>query len=222
LSRGAIRAAVFDFDMTLVDSSFAVTECMNLFAAAKGFRKVTREEILSLMGLPIEDELRILWGSFEPDWIDYYRSAFGDRELDMIREFPGARDTLSSLREAGIKVGVATNRGRAKRALSRCGLSNLLDVVIGLEDVKNAKPHPEPVLTAIERIGETPGVAVYVGDAEIDMKTAVAARVPGIGVTTGNFGEERLRAAGASWVCSSLREVPDIIKNMDGGIEIGR
>ena len=50
-----IGAVLFDFDMTLVDSSYAITECTNLLADAKGLARVTREEILKVIGLPIEE-----------------------------------------------------------------------------------------------------------------------------------------------------------------------
>ena len=79
-------------------------------------------------------------------------------------------------------------------------------MIIGLEDVTHAKPDPEPLLTALSRLGVEPAQAVYVGDTDIDMKTAAAAGVRGIGVTTGNFGAEQHLAAGAWRVCDSLAE----------------
>ena len=42
------------------------------------------------------------------------------------------------------------------------------------------------------------------------MQTAVAAVVRGVGMTTGNFDEEGLAAAGAWRVCSDLIEVPGL------------
>ena len=60
--------------------------------------------------------------------------------------------------------------------------------------------------SALSRLGVEAAQAVYVGDTDIDMKTAAAAGVRGIGVTTGNFSAEQHNAAGAWRVCGSLAE----------------
>ena len=148
--------------------------------------------------------------------MNYYREKFVDIEFGLIKEYTETREVLASLRESGIKTGVATNRKRAVKALEYVGLFELLDVIVGLEDVKNAKPHPEPVLTAGSRAGSTPATALYAGDTLIDMETALSAGVRGIGMTTGNFGEKELRDGGASWVCADLREILDIVKSISG------
>jgi phosphoglycolate phosphatase len=208
---------MFDFDMTLVDSSYAVTECTNLFAEEKGLRKVTREERLSYLGVPMKDEWTAMWGEYDPAWLDYYREKYANLEYERTKLFAGTRETVTALSRAGLKVGVVTNRRNAVDAVNRTGLSGLFDVLIGLNDVKNAKPHPEPLLAAIELAGATTDCALYVGDTRIDMETALAAGVRGIGMTTGNYGEESLKDAGASWVCSDLLEILGIISGINGG-----
>ena len=107
---------------------------------------------------------------------------------------------------SGIKTGLVSNRQFARNPAEYLGIADKFDVIIGLEDVTHAKPDPEPLLTALSRLGVEPAQAVYVGDTDIDMKTAAAAGVRGIGVTTGNFGAEQHLAAGAWRVCGSLAE----------------
>jgi HAD superfamily hydrolase (TIGR01509 family) len=210
----SVTAVLFDFDMTLVDSGVAVTECMNMMADAVGCRRVTRDEMLSVIGKTLEDEWRLLWGRCEPGWLDFYRSNFVDAEFGLITRYEGTRPALSELREMGIKVGVVSNRKYARRAVDICGIADLCDVAIGLEDVTNPKPHPDALLLALERLGASRSEAMYVGDTDIDIKTAEAAGVFGVGVTTGSFDSERLTAAGAALVCSDLRELPEFIKNI--------
>jgi phosphoglycolate phosphatase len=217
MRKGPITAVMFDFDMTLADSGYAVTECTNMFAREKGLREVTREERVSYLGVAMEEEWRAMWGEYDPSWIDYYRANFASLEYGRIRLFDGAKETVAALSEAGIKVGVVTNRQNVEGAIEGTGLRGLFDVAVGLSDVKNAKPHPEPLLTAIARAGGFPGGTLYAGDTKIDMETAVAAGVRGIGMTTGNFGRDALTEAGASWVCSDLREIIGIIDWINGG-----
>ncbi|MDR1471383.1 MAG: HAD-IA family hydrolase [Synergistaceae bacterium] len=211
MANGSVKAVLFDFDMTLMDTSYAITECTNLLAGRYGLRRVTRGEMLKVIGLPIADSWVAIWGRFEEEWLEHYRASFRDVEQSGFKEFPGTRRVPSRLREAGVRTGVVSNRRFAASALEQSGIAALFDVVVGLEDVTNPKPHPEPILTALERLGAEPGDAAYVGDTDIDMRTSVAAGVTGIGVTTGNFGADGLLSAGASRTCESLDEIPPIV-----------
>lgn len=206
-----IAAVLFDFDMTLVDSSYVITECTNLMADEKGLPRVTREDLLKVIGLPIEESWRSLWGRFDEEWLDYYRGHFRGMEQAGFVKFPGTVVVPEFLKDKGIKVGVVSNRKFASLSVEKFGLSHLFDTVVGLEDVKQAKPHPESLLLALDRVGVGAAQAVYVGDTDIDMKTAVAAEVRGIGVTTGAFEREQLLEAGATWVCGDLRDIPSLL-----------
>ena len=205
-----IKAVLFDFDMTLVDSSFAIEHCTNCYARHKGLPVVPHETIMAAIGLPIEDSWRLYWGMFRQDWLDEYRALFRGEEQKRLRLFPDTVLTLSALQSEGIKTGLVSNRRYARRPAEFLGLTDKLDVVVGLEDVSRAKPDPEPLLTALSRISVAPEFALYVGDTDIDVKTAAAAGVRGVGVTTGNFSAAQHEAAGAWRVCGSLAKVAEI------------
>lgn len=203
-----IQAALFDFDMTLVDSSWGIAHCTNEFAKLKGLRPVPRETVMAAIGLTIIDSWKMYWGEFRQDWLNEYREKFRGEERKMMRLFPDTIQTLDALRGAGIKTGLVSNRQFARNPAEYLGIADRFDVIIGLEDVAHAKPDPEPLLTALSRLGVEPERAIYVGDTDIDMKTAVAAGVRGVGVTTGNFNAEQQLSAGAWRVCAHLDEVP--------------
>lgn len=200
-------AVLFDFDMTLVDSSHAITHCMNGLAESRGLRLLTREEVLSTIGLPIEEAWRVLWGRYDPAWTEEYRARFRGVEQSLLRSFPGTVSVLRSLRERDIRTGVVSNRRFARVAVEATGLVPLADVVVGLEDVERPKPDPQSVLLALDRLGVPPEAAAYVGDTDIDMATARAAGTLGVGMTTGAFDRAGLLAAGASLVLDDLREL---------------
>ena len=88
------------------------------------------------------------------------------------------------------------------------GLTDMLDVVVGLEDVERAKPEPDPLLKGFGILGLSPSECIYAGDTDIDMKTTIAAGCRGIGMTTGNFNKKALREAGAWHVIDDLGEIP--------------
>jgi HAD superfamily hydrolase (TIGR01509 family) len=207
----AARAALFDFDLTLMDTSYAITDCLNLLADEFGLRHQTRDEVIKVIGLPILDSWVRIWGESRSEWLDFYRLKLRDLEHSGFREFPDTRSAVERLRANGILTGVVTNRNNARNAVGDCGLAQLFDVIIGAEDVGNLKPHPEPLLKAMSLLGVETGMALYTGDTDIDMKTAKSAGVRGIGVTTGSFGEEDLISAGAEITFKNLEGVADFI-----------
>ena len=206
-----LGAVLFDFDMTLVDSSYAIAHCMNGLAETFDLRPLTREEVLATIGLPIEEAWARLWGRYDPVWTEEYRNRFRGVEQTLLRPFPGTVPVLRSLRERGLRTGVVSNRRFARAVVQNQGLIPLTDVVVGLEDVDRPKPDPQSVLLALERLGVSPESSVYVGDTDIDMATASAAGVLGVGVTTGAFDEAGLLRAGADLVLGDLRDLEEAL-----------
>lgn len=206
-----VEAVVFDFDMTLVDSSYAIHKCANLLARRFGLPEVTREKVLEGIGLTVDNSWRLYWGDYRDEWLKFYRDNFRGAEQSDIRLFDGTLASLKKLRAAGVRIGVASNRRFAFRAVEATGLAPYVDTVVGLEDISRAKPDPEALLTAIGRLKSSPAASLYVGDTDIDMKTAAAASVQGIGTATGYFRKEELSSAGAWRVVSGLAEIPHLI-----------
>ena len=207
----AAKAALLDFDMTLVDSLPAIVEATNRFADDIGRPRVTREIVLGCIGLPLEGTWVEFWGGFDPSWPEIYRGRYKRFESQGFRLFPDTLDTLSALRGAGVKTCVVTNRGMASFAVESAGLGQWVDAAVGADDVRRPKPDPEPVLKALELLGAGPGEAVYVGDTAIDIQAAQGAGVFAVGITTGAIGRGELERAGADQVIDRLGELLGVI-----------
>jgi len=202
-----IKAVLFDFDMTLVDSSFAITEAMNAIAEGEGLRFLSREEVLSVIGLPIHESWERLWGRFDPSWVDSYRATFREKEYAGIIPFPNTLSFLEHLMEREIVMGVASNRSKVSDAVEAVGLSQYFRCTLGILDVDKAKPEPDMILKGMEMLNVSPEETIYVGDTEADMISAKSANVRGVGMTTGNFDHRALTSAGAWKTFSDLEEV---------------
>ncbi len=107
--------------------------------------------------------------------MDHYRANYREEEQARLKFFPNTLSTLGKLRGMGIKVGVVSNRRFARRPVEFMGLTSMLDVVVGLEDVERAKPEPDSLLKGFEILGVSPSEGLYAGDTDIDMMTTVAA-----------------------------------------------
>ena len=207
-----VKGVLFDFDMTLADSSYAIHTCINLLAETLGLHEVSMQTVLASIGLPMEGCFRAYWGDFKQEWLDLYREKFRSEEQSSLTLYPNAISTIDALRAGGVRVGVASNRRFAKHVTDITGLTPHLDAIVGLEDVSRPKPEPDVLLVGFERLGVAPENGVYVGDTDIDMQTAAAAGIRAIGMTTGNFDAAGLKAAGAWLVLDDLSGVAALLE----------
>lgn len=184
-------AILFDFDLTLADSSAAVTECANHALRALGFEGAEPARVRPTIGLPLAHSFRMLSGNGDPDLGAAYAKHFGehaDRVMaPLVRLYPGVVDTIRDLRGRGLRTAIVSTkfRYRIEDILSRAEASGLVDVIVGGEDVAQHKPHPEGLLRALRLLDADAPRAVYVGDHPVDAQAAARARIPFIGVLTG-------------------------------------
>ncbi len=131
--------------------------------------------------LDIDDDLFRL-----NDWI---RRALGLSRSDVMTLIPGVVSTLDELKKS-YRLAVVTTRGRTvvDRFLEDSALEHMFEVVITRDDVRRLKPHPEPVLRAVELMGLEAEQCVMIGDTSADVLAARAAEVHVIAVLSG-FGQ---------------------------------
>jgi HAD superfamily hydrolase (TIGR01549 family) len=192
-----VKLVIFDHDMTIVDSSDAITTGMNALANNKGLKPVTKEEVMRGIGLPLIEAFYDLWGVSDPSWVDYYRQSIVELEYILIRPYHDTIPTLIELKKRGLKLAVASNRQNPKEALIKTKLIQYFDDIIGLCDNVAPKPSPEMLNTLMQRFNVNNNETIYVGDTLVDIEAAVSARIRGIGMTTGNCKSEEIVLAGA-------------------------
>jgi pyrophosphatase PpaX len=84
--------------------------------------------------------------------------------------------------------------------------------VVAADDVARHKPHPDPLLLALERLGARPEEAAYVGDSPYDVAAAKAAGVHSIAVTWGGiYAEDVLRAERPNAIVATTKELLDAL-----------
>ena len=191
------KLVIFDYDMTIVDSSEAIMTGMNALALDKGLRPVTKEEVKKGIALPLLEAFDDLWGKSDQSWVDCYRQSIVKLEYELIKPYHDTIPTLTELRNRGFKIAIASNRQRPKEILEKTKLIQYFDDVIGLCDNVAPKPSPEMLNVLMQRFNVNPDETIYIGDALIDIETAVSASIRVIGVTTGIYNSEEILLAGA-------------------------
>lgn len=182
------QAVLFDFDYTLGDSTGPIAMGYRGGLAAMGWPEPTVEQVRPTIGHTLQDGYTMLTGDDNEDrrneFFHRFQEAVGEQavlrgDAAMIVEtklFPGARELLASLKEAGVAAGiVSTKLGATIRAIfTHNGVEGVWPV-IGGEDVVRAKPDPQGLNTALAQLGLRPGQVLFCGDTIIDARTARAA-----------------------------------------------
>ncbi len=137
---------------------------------------------------------------------------------------PGAHRLIRALRARGVRMAVVTNNSpRAVSAyLHRHGLADAFGPHLygRTADPALLKPDPDPLIRALAGLGAAPGEALMIGDTAADLAAATDARVRFIGYARDEPGAERLRAAGAGLVLSSLEPLLGLLEDL--GREVSR
>jgi len=165
------------------------------------------------MGTPLREQLKEFAKDAEEAerMAETYSSYQRTIHDGMVRPYPGALEVVRALKAAGAALGVVTSRrtAMAQRTLACCGLAGDFDVLIGADDVVKAKPDPEPVYLALERLG-LPSAAdrtLLVGDSPFDIRAGRAAGTRTAAVLWGPFAREALLAEGPDHVVGRVEEL---------------
>ena len=167
-----IRAVIFDMDGVLVDSEKLINDAAIAMFKEKGL-VVQPDDFLPFVGT---GEARYIGGVAEhyhfPLDVPAAKQRTYEIYLDLIpsrlKPFPGVMELLSSCREAGLLLAVASSadlvKVRANLATIRVPVESWDAVVTG-EDVTNKKPAPDIFLSAAAKLGVEPEECVVVEDA---------------------------------------------------------
>ena len=211
-----IKLIVFDHDMTIVDSSYAIQAGFNYVARHEGLPEVSHELTMKYIATPIPTFCEGLLGEYRPEWVKLYRECNEEFERELIKPFDDTIPTLKTLREMGKKLAVLSNRETPRRVLERTGLDKYFDEIVGAREPFGHlpyKPNPAMMNALLEHLKIGQKETVYVGDADLDIITAIASGVRGIGITKGNFTRAEFRSLGAWRSINSLSELINIVKN---------
>ena len=212
-----IKAILFDLDGTLVDTLADIATVMNGFLRSKSWPEHTVEDYRLMVGRGL---LNLIRAAVPPSHTnraeELYDEVFTVYEAMGIgdsRPYPGATGVLEALNAAGIPIAVVSNKPDAITRKMMEGLFSSIRFALvrgGLDGVA-PKPDPSSAHEAARACGVAPADCAFVGDSDVDMKTAVAAGMLPVGAAWGFRGEAELRAAGARIIAASIADVPALV-----------
>jgi len=198
LSGRSLRAVLFDLDGTLLDTAADISVGLNRALAEQQLTSlpVAQVRVLIGRGVPtlIERVVARLAAAGEPpdaalllERFQFHYERIHECGQIQTRVYPGVAAGLTGLHALGLRLAVVTNKPKkaAVGLLTRLGLSQWIDVVVGGDTGMHRKPHRQPLLSACEELDVRPAQALMVGDSLTDV---LAARAAGLAVVCVPYG----------------------------------
>ncbi|MBQ8296104.1 MAG: HAD-IIIA family hydrolase [Clostridia bacterium] len=183
---------VFDLDGTLLDTLDDLWEAVNAALQAHGLKLREKEEVRGFVGNGIVKLMQRAIGKEDYPHFDAvlatFKEYYGAHCKDKTRPYEGIMPLLRILKERGAKLAVVSNKADfAVKVLAKEYFGDLLCAAIGENEAAGVrkKPAPDSLLEVMRQCGVTAENTVYVGDSEVDIKTAKNAGVACVSVTWG-------------------------------------
>jgi len=207
---------LFDLDGTVIDSTEPIITSFQHAFTSMSIEPPSRKDIMSQIGHPLDmmfENLEVpqdkVW-----DFVANYKAKYREVSFEGTFLIEGAKEAIKDADDFATLGVVTTKTSRySAELLEYLGVMKYFKTLIGREDVINPKPHPEPILKAIEEIApEYDKSKIWmIGDTPMDIESAKAAGVRHVAVTTGYASEDILTSI-SDYCVTSLPKAIELIK----------
>lgn len=215
-----LKAVLFDWDGTLVNSKDAILQSYR-DSTTEHLGKpypVTDEEVALIIPMRAQESFGMM--SDDPDVVESliagYHAAYLRNSQTLTRAYDGAVETLHSLLDRGLRIGVVTSKGRDRvdHDAERFGLASYVEAYVTGDVSAERKPHPGPIREALEAMVLDASEVLYVGDGPQDV---IAGRGAGVRTAAAAYGfhtMDEIELQQPDHVLQSVREVEDLVQRL--------
>lgn len=208
---------IFDLDGTLLDTLEDLADSVNFALSLYGFPCRRIEEIRSFVGNGVARlmELSIPDGMNNSQYgkcLADFRNHYSKNKQNKTKAYKGILELIRQLAKENYKLAIVSNKfDGAVKELNQVYFGGYIKVAIGESEGVSKKPAPDTVFKALDELGSAVNKAVYIGDSEVDVKTAKNSGIVCIGVTWGFRNRQVLEQEGADYIIDKPEELFKII-----------
>ena len=212
-----LKAVIFDFDYTLGDSTNGIALSINYALENLGYVSQKLPDIKMTIGLSLKETYFTLTENDDLEEAEQFAKLFKEKADEVMVSntelYSGVKDVLTRLRERDIKTAIVTSKFhyRIEQILTKFNANDLIDIIVGAEDVKASKPNPEGLHWTLEHLGLKKEEVLYVGDSHVDAKTAENANVGFAAVLTGTTTREEFSEYNCMYIGEDITDVYNYI-----------
>ncbi|WP_026391472.1 HAD family hydrolase [Haploplasma modicum] len=213
------KAIIFDLDGTLLNTIKDIKYSLNHTMEVFKFDKLSTKQVKRNLGngskrlvkdsLPLNTSL-----SSQYEVYNYYFNHYKSSSNVNTKPYKGIINLLISLKKSGYKLAITSNKmNDAVHRLNIDMFEGLFDFAIG--EMKNVpvKPHPKMVNIALEKLGVKASEAIFVGDSEVDIKTANNAKIDVCAVSWGFRSKQELKLLNPFFLINKPKELLKILND---------
>ncbi|HLS67631.1 MAG TPA: pyrophosphatase PpaX [Pseudogracilibacillus sp.] len=207
-----IKTILFDLDGTLIDSNELIEKSFEYTFRQFGYT-FSREEILQFNGPPLTETFTKINPELADEMLQTYRNHNMENHDEYVKLFPYVKETLDILKDYGIKMGVVSAKVHdgVRQGLEVTGIAPYFDTVIGVDDVENSKPHPEPVLKGMSDLKANTESSLMVGDNYHDIEAGKNAGIKTAAVAWSLKGVEYLLQFDPTYIVHHMSDLLSIV-----------
>ncbi len=199
-------AVIFDLDGTLIDTQYDIWLYLNKVLEAHNCPPVDYDNVSRIVGWGLQDAVyKALPEELKnnekivSDYTDELIKAYAEEPVVKSAFYPGMEELLEEIGKRNIKMGVFSNKAHpvTSKIADILFRGKYFSNVRGAVEGTPKKPNPDGAYIVAEALGVDMERVLYVGDSDVDHKTAVNAGMFSVSVLWGYRSKEQLEEAGA-------------------------
>lgn len=209
-----VDTILFDLDGTLLNTYELILQSFLATFKHFGYNHITREDCIPFIGPTLEESFAsVAPKSQVAEMIAYYRKFNVANHDDLVTEFDGVDEAVKALHEAGYKLAIVSTKVRdtVLKGLDKINLRQYFPVIITLDEVEHAKPHPEPLNLAMELLQSIPEQTIMVGDSNHDIEGAKNAGTLSAGVAWSIKGRDFIEKLEPDYILDNMKDLLPIV-----------
>lgn len=213
------KLIIFDLDGTLLNTIKDIRSSLNKTLLYYGYKEISVKMTKENVGYGSKELIRrVLPRNTTADIrlkvTNSYLKNYDEISGMYTKPYRGIMSLLESLKSAGYLLAIASNKSdHLVKELNEKLFKGLFNVALGTKKGVLNKPHPQIISNILNELKIKSSEAIYIGDTEVDIRTANNAKMDVVAVTWGFRNEDQLRELHPNYTIRKPKQLINVLNN---------